>query len=304
MGFVFSVLYYDALKNDRDLSSESMKEILLALNIVSDSIFCSFCNTFLSIHLDSSKGMLVRYWCSSCKKRIDVRKFTVFKEFKTDIRIILRFIILFSVGKSLTEIRNSVSISKNTGVKLAKLIREAIRRKLDNSPEILGTDGIVEIDETLIAKKRKNNCGRVVDQTWLFGAVERGTGKILLSTVESRDAATLGKCIKQFINENAVVYSDQWAAYLSYFGDVGTQSHETVNHSKNFLNPKNPQIHTQTIEGLWSILKKWLFVKNLRRRDHLELYLGEFILRRNNRKMSEFHFFELIMSLLVEMEED
>ena len=59
----------------------------------------------------------------------------------------------------------------------------------------------------------------------------------LLKTVEKRDAATLGALIYEFIAEQATVYSDQWAAYVSFFSSG-------VNHSENFVNPQNPQIHT------------------------------------------------------------
>ena len=34
--------------------------------------------------------------------------------------------------------------------------------------------------------------------------------------------------------------------------------HKTVNHSKNFVNPKDKSIHTQTMEGTWNHLRKSL----------------------------------------------
>ena len=90
----------------------------------------------------------------------------------------------------------------------------------------------------------------------MFGAVERGLGNIFLATVEKRDEYTLGRLIKNFISESAIIYSDSWPAYLAYFSKDGIQEHNYVNHSKNFLKPNNKEVHTQTIEGLWNILKK------------------------------------------------
>ena len=48
----------------------------------------------------------------------------------------------------------------------------------------------VEIDESKFGK-RKFNRGRVVDDHWLFGGIERTTGECFLVEVEHRDAATL-----------------------------------------------------------------------------------------------------------------
>lgn len=133
----------------------------------------------------------------------------------------------------------------------------------------------------------------------MFGAIERSTGKIFLSTVESRDAMTLGNLIRDFISLTATIYSDEWPAYISYFSNEGTQTHRTVNHTRNFVNPDNPEVHTQTIENLWGILKKWLSKKELKIREYMKLYLAEFVLRRNSRGISNFEFFKLIINLLV-----
>ena len=54
----------------------------------------------------------------------------------------------------------------------------------------------------------------------------------------------------------SIIYSDAWRAYndLSQLG----YKHYAVNHSKNFVDPSNPSIHTQNIERLWLDLKQWI----------------------------------------------
>ena len=81
---------------------------------------------------------------------------------------------------------------------------------------ILGDESIAEIDESLVAKKRKYNRGREVNAQWLFGAIESEGGHLLLRTVDNRDAKTLRTLLNNHINENSTVYSDQWATYRNF----------------------------------------------------------------------------------------
>ena len=171
---------------------------------------------------------------------------------------------------------------------------------MDNQETFLGNESVVEIDETLIAKKRKYNRGRVVNQQWLFGAIERDGEMAFVKTVDRRDSATLGRLIKEHINESATVYSDEWAAYVKFFGENLTYEHNTVNHSNYFVNTSNPVIHTQTIESFWGVLKRWIRTKNYSRREYLEYYLAEFLFRRFKKNLKEFELFELIVKLILD----
>ena len=53
----------------------------------------------------------------------------------------------------------------------------------------------------------------------------------------------------------------------------------TVNHSRNFLNPADPDIHTQNIERLWRSAKRRNKIQNGTHR-HLREYIDEFLFRR------------------------
>ena len=121
----------------------------------------------------------------------------------------------------------------------------------EKEQEILlgGNDRIVEVDETLVAR-RKYNRGRIVEQKWLFGMINREGGDFILRSVDKRDSETLGSIIKQFISTDSIVCSDMWSAYMSFFNNNGDYTHKSVNHSRNFVSPEDRTVHTQNIENL------------------------------------------------------
>ena len=88
-------------------------------------------------------------------------------------------------------------------------------------PAVIGGPGAeVEIDESKFGK-RKYNCGRVVDEHWVFGEIERGSGKCFLVEVEKRDAATLLPLISQHVRLGSTVLSDEWSPYNQLTATTG-----------------------------------------------------------------------------------
>ncbi len=55
--------------------------------------------------------------------------------------------------------------------------------------------------------------GKMVKGQWVFGGVERDSGKCFLIPVEDRTANTLIEAILKWIKPNTVIYSDCWKSY-------------------------------------------------------------------------------------------
>jgi hypothetical protein len=55
--------------------------------------------------------------------------------------------------------------------------------------------------------------------------------------------------------------------------------HATLNHRLHFVDPNKPTVHTQTIEGLWSLAKKKLRNQHGTSKDPLPSYIVEFVWR-------------------------
>jgi hypothetical protein len=70
--------------------------------------------------------------------------------------------------------------------------------------------------------------------------------------------------------------------------------HLFVKHSsKQYVNGR---IHTNTIEGFWSLLKRGIFgIYHFTSKKHLQMYVDEFVFRYNTRKGTENERFNLLL---------
>ena len=130
-------------------------------------------------------------------------------------------------------------------------------------------------------KRRKYNWGHSVEGIWVFGAVEWVTRNILLVPVERKSREVLEEIIFKSIDKSSVVCSDCWNAYRNLVNHF--YKHCTVNHSKKFVRySADGSIHTNSLEGNWSVVKRKVPVKCKTSRL-IDFHLLRFILFRNDR---------------------
>ena len=83
-------------------------------------------------------------------------------------------------------------ISLGTNATTLVKIRQICSLKILHGNIKLGGRGkTVEIDESMFGHKRKYNRGRVSEGAWVFGMVERGSGRALTFCVPGRVRETL-----------------------------------------------------------------------------------------------------------------
>jgi len=81
------------------------------------------------------------------------------------------------------------------------------------------------------------------------------------------------------VKRDANVYTDEW---LGYKGVSGIYNHNIVKHNQGEY--VNGRIHTNTIEGFWSLLKRGIFgIYHSTSKKHLQMYVDEFVFRYNTR---------------------
>jgi transposase len=110
--------------------------------------------------------------------------------------------------------------------------------------------GIIEIDESLLGRRRKYERGvQIGMHVWIFGLLERPSDKkktcrILLYPVDVRTRDSLIPIIQKHVAEGSTIYSDSWGAYNS-LNDLGYR-HFVVCHKYNYL-----KIYRDKITGMF-----------------------------------------------------
>jgi transposase-like protein len=150
--------------------------------------------------------------------------------------------------------------------------------------------GIVEVDETFVGGLAKNRHwdkrgggggtgGIGSGKTPIAGAVSR-KGNVVARVVANVQAATLEAFVRETVSHKvSLLCTDQWIGYKH----LTDYPHAVIDHSKEQY--VVGAVHTQTIEGFWSIFKRGVvgtFHKMSRR--YMPLYVAEFQFRYNNRE--------------------
>lgn len=129
-------------------------------------------------------------------------------------------------------------------------IRDICCQYLLDHPVMLGGPGrTVEIDESKFMH-RKYHRGRYHEGHWVLGMVERDTNTCMMVAVEDRSAATLLPIIAQHVQPGTRIITDGWQAYNQL-----PLPHDVVNHRLHFVDPNDPTLHTNTVEGSWALCK-------------------------------------------------
>lgn len=264
--------------------TDSTLKFLRSQGLLRNGKLCSQCDMWMN-HVTCHEAGDGYFWrCQSCKKKASVREGSFFEKQRLSLSVLLTILYFFSAGVSPTDAIKMLhgAAHSNTVYDWYNLYRDIMSRSLIDTPiQIGGAGSIVEIDESKWGHKRKYNRGRIVQEgTWVFGIIERGTGRVALFTCNSRSADELIPKIIRVVLPGTTVMSDEWAAYSSL--SRRGYHHLTVNHSQNFVDPVTGS-HTQTIEGFWSNSKVYFKRMHGVKSPQIPAHLDEIMFRWNHK---------------------
>ena len=249
--------------------------------------------------------------CVGCKRQFSATAGTIFEDSHIPLNKWFAAVYLMCASKkgiSAHQLFRMLEIgSYRTAWFMCHRIREAMMDKVA-SP----LTGTIEADETYIGPRTKrlgdhykrttieerqagapNTPSRRAGKEVVFGIIERG-GRVRTRHIKQATRDTVRPIMRENIDmEDARLITDESSIYRRIKDEL---PHEIIRHQSEYV---RGEIHTQNIEGFWSLLKRGLY-GTFHHVDaaYLGKYLDEFEYRFNERETSDGERFDRLMGQL------
>ena len=287
------------------------------------------------VRRDGTKGRhsnIYHYECGEkgCGKKFDDRTGTIFSGSPQELKLWILVMWLISLNLSNSQVAQELNMCIKVCSRMIEKLRIGIIGK--QTEPILSQE--VEIDEVYVVAghkgqpKKVKEAGREGRRRRLKGARGRGTlknekppilgmvqrgGELIMRMLPNVKQVTIKPLIERYIAKETCIYTDEYNIYnkLEHWND----EHKTVCHSKyEYARDEDGdgfyEVHVNTQEGIWSLLRSWLRPHRGISQQKLPLYIGFFqfsfnvkkrgkkllptlfetILGQNQRKIEDFYF--------------
>ena len=196
----------------------------------------------------------------------------------------------------LTNCKNGISsyeVARDLGVtqKSAWFMLQRVRLAMQSGTFWGKLEGEIEADETFIGglarNMHKNKKAKITGtggagKAIVMGLLDRGTKKIRLRHVPDTQAKTVQGFIREYAQGGSYLFTD---AFMGYHGLDREYVHNVIDHAESYV---QGNVHTNTIENFWSLLKRGLKGTYVSVEPfHLFRYLDEQAFRYNNRETND-----------------
>ncbi len=281
-----------------------------------EKIECPFCNSpkVKRKGFNFYRPGMQRYKCKSCRRYFDDLTKTVFSGHHQPLSTWILCLYFMGLNLSNRQIGQELGLNKDDVQNMTSMLRKGIVSK---KPSVqLGDE--VECDEVYIIAGHKGNPASVMkkarkgrrnrlkgsrgrgtlekEKPPIFGMIQRN-GDVVINMLENVKQKTIEPFIKSTILPGTLVYTDEYNIYARL--ETWGYSHKTVNHSiGEYARDEDGdgfhEVHVNTMEGFWSLLRSWLRPHRGISQEKLPLYLGFFEFVHNVRKRGKALLFSLL----------
>lgn len=224
--------------------------------------------------------------CASCRKKFSVTSKSIFEGSHIEVGKWIYAVYMMCThkkGVSAAQLSRELTVTHKSAWFMLHRVREAMHQE-PMAGMLGGNDDFVELDETFVGGKKKNNrhksrTAKAGKKTAVFTLVDRA-GDVKTVVVPNVRKNTLQNIAKPIVDKSAHIVTD---AHLSYTGlEEHFAGHSTVDHSKTYV--RGVVFHTNFAESYHSLLKRGIIGSFHHVSDkHLHRYLAEFDRRWNTR---------------------
>jgi transposase-like protein len=230
------------------------------------------------------------YACDHCGHHIYPLAGTVFEKSSTSLRTWFYAMYLMGstrCGISAKQVQRETGVTYKTAWRMFRQIRSLLS---DGDMQLEGPT--VEVDETYYGGKRKQGRGRPMRgdkvKTPVVAIVQR-KGRVIAKATHDVSGGTILSAIRKHVVPGSVIYTDEYRVYdgISFIrqqdGSPANYRHYRIKHADKVY-VRNGHIHTNTVEGFWSLVKRGISgVYHSVSPHYLQSYLDEFSFRYNRR---------------------
>jgi transposase-like protein len=212
------------------------------------------------------------------------------------------YLYLMGLNSSNRQVAKELGLDESDGQAMAELLRGGIVQRRPN----VRMQGVVECDEVYVIaghkgrpdkiKGRAARCRRLKgapgrgtlekEKPPIFGMIERG-GEVRILMLENVQQDTIRPIIAETIELGAVVNTDEYVIYdaLPRWGYVRKSvCHSRGEYARDEDGDGFHEVHVNTMEGFWSLLRSWLRPHRGISQEKLPIYLGFFEFVHNVRR--------------------
>jgi transposase-like protein len=252
---------------------------------------CGAADVYKMTSADGARNADYRWRCRGCKQMFTVRTNTVFEETRLPLRVWIFALWRAAASKkgcSALELAREMEITHKSALFVLRRIRHGLGSD-ENAPKLTGT---VEVDETYVGGKprrfdrRRHKGGRGTEKMPVLGMVQRD-GNVRFRLMDRLTSERLADVIAENADLTCRVITDEYPGYARA-GRIFRGGHETTKHMAGEYVRPGTDIHSNTIEGVFSLLKRGVMgTFHSVSRKHMANYLNEFEFRWNTRKLDD-----------------